>query len=144
MREGLLEIKPSGFDEQAAGEEKVEQIGTVDPFAAEPVGSPGNVDIFGSLSEEIVIKMLSEARVGLFIEVDGEIESTNARHREGNLITVVKINVGELLESPESRERMKRMSQTNRKASLADLQALAEQSEGFDLDLQNPLRIKIR
>ena len=144
MREGLLEVKPFGFDEQAAGEEKIEPIGTVDPFAAEPVGSPGKVDIFGSLGEEIAIKLLSEARIGLFVEVDGEIESTNARHREGNLITLVKINVGQLLENPESRERLKRMGQADREASLADLQALAEQTEGLDLDLQHPLKIKIR
>jgi hypothetical protein len=144
MQDGLLEIQPIGFDQQESAEKQVEQIGTADPFAGEPVGSPGTVDIMGAAAEEIAIKLLSEARFGLFIEVDGEIEATNAKHRKGNLITLMKINAGELLENPETRERIKQLGTPDKKPSLADLQTLAEMTEGLDLDLQNPLRIKIR
>ena len=140
MQDGVLEIKPYGQDRQE--EKKETPAGAVDPFAgAPPASNPSGS--FGELAtEQLLSKVLADMRIGIFVEVDGQIRDSNAKHRTGNLVTLIDIEVGKLLESPETKARLKRLGKEP--PTPAQIQELADQVEGLKIDLQDPIRITIK
>ncbi len=119
-------------------------IGAVDPFAGEPAG-PASIDITVSAMDKIMMAALADMRIGIFVQVDGEIASTNARHRTDNLITLLRADVGKILESPNAKQHMHALKgvegASDRRQRTAEI---AEQIDGLDFDAQDPIVVRMR
>lgn len=82
--------------------------------------------------------MLKGARVSIQIEALDKIKSTNARHVDGNLVTIMDVRLDQLLQDPALFERVQNYSALNR----AEAQALADQIDGLDVDTQAQIKIQ--
>ncbi len=141
-RSVVVKVKKDGSGKDAeATPAATEDIGAVDPFADEPRGGP---DIsFGDIAAQTVLtKALADMRFGLFVEVDGEIHDSNAKHRDGNLLTLISIHVGKVLEDPQAKQRLEKLG--GRKASRQEFQQLADSIEGLMVDLQDLIYVSFR
>lgn len=139
MKEGVLEarMEDSGWAE-AEEQEAVQDGPTIDPYA-DTTGPPAaKVDIASGALDvdgEMWKKMSKGMRVGIFLQIDDPLVETNATYRNGSLFTLLnadfekmtasgKMESLEQLEAP-SRERMEQ---------------LVEEIDGFEMDLQQPVR----
>ncbi|EMI21269.1 hypothetical protein RMSM_01800 [Rhodopirellula maiorica SM1] len=115
---------------------------TKDPFAEEPKSS-GVVSITGVQMEKIMSQVLKDARMGLFVELEGGIGKTDAHFHNDDQITLFKIEIGPLLEQKESMDKLSQLSQQYRGAELrSETQKLADQIKGLDIDIQDQISIQ--
>ncbi len=141
MKSGELMIHPYGGQTEPVAEPPEQTIGAVDPFASEPVAVNPSIDL-GAASQQILAAVLAEMRVGVFVEVDGEITESNAKHRKDNLITLISIHVGEMLKHPDAQRKLKKWGK--RKPSRSQLQQMADTIDGLEVDFQDPIRVKFQ
>ncbi|MGI9473959.1 MAG: hypothetical protein ACR2NZ_20615 [Rubripirellula sp.] len=143
MADGILEIRsllPIEPQQQRADEQV---IGAVDPFAEAPPAAEASIDLQQMAMEQVMAAALSDMRIGVFVQVDGELEATNAIHREGNLITLMRLNVGELLKDPDSKSHLsslRRLKESDDRRR--QLQQLSVEVDGLDIDAQDPIVVE--
>ncbi len=146
MNDGKLEIRNRGFDGDAAADAQEPQVdGAVDPFAGQPQATNPSMNLSEAVASQFYSKILADMRIGVFVEMDGEIASTNAKHRDQNLITLLNVNVGKLLEDPESAKHLQEFQALERSPQRREkTQELADQIDGIDIDTQNPILVQFR
>jgi len=88
----------------------------------------------------MVKAMTNGMRMGMYVQIDGEISKTNAAHREGNLITLSRADLGKMLEKEGAMDAMKRMDHLNRE----EFQKFADELDGLDIDLQQPIIVNFK
>lgn len=109
---------------------------TRDPFAsAEPMPT---VNPIGNAIMDSVVKRL---RIGTFIQVDGQIESTNARHNDNGMIALLSID-GVKLKTPEIQKMFRVKSKDPDFAN--KMHQLDDDVEGIKADLQTNIRVKFK
>lgn len=147
LQDGRLEIRNHGLDdgEADATTDQAKPNGAIDPFANRPAATNPSFSINDAAISTVYAKILADARIGLFVEIDGEIASTNAKHQKQNLITLVSLNIGELLDNPDATVKLRELealkgSKLRRKRS----QELADGLNGLDLDAQDPVFVQFK
>ncbi|MCG8649807.1 MAG: hypothetical protein MI861_08235 [Pirellulales bacterium] len=140
MKDGKLQIHSSitQADSDRSGPPS-DTDGAADPFAKQGSKSP-------SPAEMAMIKAssqwLRDARIGIFVEIDGEIESSDARHRDGNLITLAEINLGEVLGNTEALQKLQALEAHQGTAGYREkAQKLADQIAGLNLDASETITV---
>lgn len=135
MKGNVLEIRHDGDRSSATPKE---QLGAVDPFAKEPPAS-------GTFGEEMMTQILAQSltdmRIGLFVQIDGELASTNAAIQDNNLVTLMSLQVGKVLADPNARRRLQELEKLNASEGRAGLKSLVGQVEGLAYDVQDPIVI---
>lgn len=137
MKDGTLKIRTPDPSEQEKdndedqGEQEDPAEGAQDPFADEP-DDPQMMAIMAA--------MFAGAKVGFFVEIDGEIAETDAKHREGNMITIMRADLGKLFANPEAMKKAQKLEGGSRK----EVQEIVDSIEGIDMDLQDPITVKVK
>ncbi|QEG41405.1 hypothetical protein [Roseimaritima ulvae] len=128
--------------QQSADADAAPPSPTKDPFAEEPK-SVGTASLAGPQMEKIMAAMLKDARVGLFVELEGGIGETNARFHKNDQITLYKIEIGPMLEQKQAVEKLTHLSKRHRGAELrSETQKLANEIKGMDVDFQDQISIQ--
>ena len=111
MADGVLRIKQDlshEFFEQFELDETAETDqtgGAVDPFAGdfEEDKSPDLASVFAvglaDAQTQMLAAMFKGAKMGFFVEVDGELEHSDAAHQKDNLVTLMSIDLGRFLQT---------------------------------------------
>ncbi|MEL6110428.1 MAG: hypothetical protein AAFU85_30850 [Planctomycetota bacterium] len=111
-------------------QDDVAQSETTNPFEkAEPLPT------MNPLGVSIATSIVKRARVGVFVQVEGGIQSTTAKHHSGNLITLNRIDGSEM----EEKTIVELLTLGQGKPAPDRLQSLADQSTGIDWDLQREI-----
>ena len=140
---GVLKIQMNGFDEQANADELVVE-GAVDPFAAEPASPLAKMSLPDLAIQAMASELLADARVGFFVQIDGEVIESNAKFRKDNLVTLVQANFGEILKTPQGLSKLESLENETKKVSRKLLSTLSDSIPGLDIDLQNPIEIRFK
>lgn len=138
MKDGLLAIRTPPMQKEKKAEAVQDQGGAeneaVDPFGDEAGNDPQMAMLAGMAG------MFAGARMGYFVEIDGEIAESNALHRKDNLITILRMDVGKILANAEAVNQLERLE----KVDAAEAQKIADQVDGFDADLQQPIKVRFK
>lgn len=135
MKDGLLAIRTPSLQkekEEAGGDQGGAENEAVDPFGDEAGNDPQMAMLAGMAG------MFAGARTGYFVEIDGAIAETNALHRKDNLITILRMDLGKIIANAESMKQLERLD----KVDAAEAQKIADQVDGFDADLQQPIKVR--
>jgi len=147
LTDGELQIHTELPALATSKQSETEKIGAVDPFADQPPARKNMSISLGSnaMMEKVLAKALSDMRLGIFVQIDGEIESTNAIHRKENLITLISLNLGQILDSPDAKKHMEKLTKLKQSPQRREqTQQIAELIDGLNVDLQDPIVVKIR
>ncbi len=84
--------------------------------------------------------MFKGARMGVFVQIDGELVATNAKHSKGQLITILNADIGKLLSDPKALTDLKGIEAPTRE----EAQAIADKLDGITADFTEEIKVKIR
>ncbi|NNC89179.1 MAG: hypothetical protein HKN82_12035 [Akkermansiaceae bacterium] len=136
-----IKMEKEGLDKAAAAPAPDPGGPTIDPYADASGPRPAETDImFPGMSEAMLETMVKGMRMGLFVQIDDEIAKTNAAHRNGKLITLFHADLGALLENDEGMATLNSLETLNR----TQLQEAADDLDGLDMDLQDPIRVRFK
>ena len=108
--------------------------GAADPFAGMDPSDPQSAMAF-----QMMAGMTTGMRMGLFVMPDDPIASSNAKHQNGNMITLFMMDMGSIFQNPENMAKMQKMqSEKDRDA----LQEVADSIPGMTVDLQSPIVVE--
>jgi hypothetical protein len=92
-------------------------------------------------------KMFKGMRFCIALEMIGNIVETNATFREGNVITLVDMDFGALVEDAEklgaSSEKLQRLG-AKKPETVEEMKALMKQFPGFRMELNREVTVKFR
>lgn len=108
---------------------------TRDPFAKAPP-LPSSNPFSAALIEGIVKKI----RIGTFVQIDGKIQSTNARHQDGDMIAIASLDGSKL--NPASIQKLFQLKPSMSGYTDA-MHRLADQTDGLEMDLQPMIRVQL-
>ena len=137
----LMEMERDGF--RRTKQAPVQQPGspTIDPYADTTGPRPIQMNISSPAMNEEMMKALTKGmRMGIFVQIDGEIADTNAAHRNGNLITLFNADLGTMLETEGGMDALKQLESVDR----ATFQSLSDQFDGLEIDLQDPIVVEFQ
>ena len=137
MTDGTLVIRTPFDETNADAEEESEE--EVEGESSNPFGGEGPSDMDPAMLA-MVAPMFQGAKLGVFIEVEGEIEETNALHRKDNLITIVKMDLSKVITNPNAMSQMENMESGSRE----DAQAVADKIDGLDMDVQEEIKVTFK
>lgn len=152
MKDGVLKIfspDPEKKDKKAVADTKTAQDspgdGASDPFSG---NTPGGVEgMAADMAEGMAAgmmammgPMMTGARVGFFVEIDGDIAETNAHHQNGKMLTVMKMDLGKVFSNSESMAKMDKSEGLSRE----EAQKIFDSVEGVDVDMQKPIVVKFK
>jgi hypothetical protein len=113
---------------------------TIDPYADTTGPAPAQIGLSPAFDEGMMKAMTKGMRMGLFLQIEGEITDTNAAHRKGNLITLYSVDLGKLFENEGGMAAMNQFENADR----ATFESPAQQFDGLDIDLQEPIEIEFK
>lgn len=87
---------------------------------------------------EQIKQMMREFGFSIRLEVNGDIESTDAIHVDGNQITLLEMNFGKLMDMPEKFEELK----TKEPKNFEEVQEFLKDIPGFKFELKDKVNIK--
>ena len=137
MKDGLLKIRTPDPEEGKEGKEKDQEEeddpaeGAQDPFGEES-GDPQMM--------AMMAPMFAGAKVGFFVEIDGGIAESNAKHQNGNMITIMRADLGKLFANPGALNQLNGMEGKDRQ----EVQKIVDSVDGIDMDLQDPVTVKLK
>lgn len=143
MKDGKLSITMvrEGFQKPQSTPVQTPDSPTIDPYGDTTGPAPANISITPPMMNEEMVKAMTKGmRMGLFLQVNGEIAETNATHRNGNLITLFNADLGTLLENKGGMANLNKMEHFDR----ATFQEAADQLDGLDIDLQDPITVEFK
>ena len=144
MVDGVLIVHTFIEEGQDQEPEEEPEIGAVDPFADSPPAPESKINLQSVAIEQMMAAALSDMRIGVFVQVDGELEASNAAFREGNLITLVRLNVGEVLKDPDAKRHMESMRHLKGSDRRIKMQEVAAEIDGLDIDLQDRILVEYK
>lgn len=120
MQDGVLRIKvPHQYDPEA-------ETGTSDMSSMPP-------QMIGMMAA-----MFQGMRIAISIEGLDSIKETNAHHHNGNTVVLTDIRMDKLISDTESLKKMEKLGSLPR----AEMQAMADATDGMDIDLQEEIVIR--
>ncbi len=93
----------------------------------------------GGLGDEM-LEMFKDFRIGISLEVDGEIIESNATFQEDNNITLLEMNFGELFETPEKLNEFKKSNPD----TFEETAELLKEIPGFKFELKEKVKVKFK
>jgi len=100
-------------------------------------GNPDDIDNMPPQMLGMMAAMLQGTRIAISVEGLDDIKKTNAHHRDGNTVVLTNIQLDKLLGNEASLKQVSRIGSLPRN----EMQALADQTEGMDIDLQEEIVI---
>ncbi|MFK8115149.1 MAG: hypothetical protein AB8B91_23305 [Rubripirellula sp.] len=142
MKDGTLEVFNESLNRLGKPQEEEEaSLGAADPFADAPAAMSTNIG--QAAVEQMMAKALVDMRIGVFVEAANEIESTNATFQNGNMITLMSINVGEMMNSPNAKQNLRALKSLESAANRRQrLEEIGGEIDGMNVDLHDPIIIK--
>lgn len=136
MRDGMLKIntpEPS-FDKDGKSAQNGQEAGggAQDPFGADSSE--------GSAMMAMMAPMFAGARMGFFVEIDGEVVETDAKHRKGNMITIMRMDLGQVMANPKAISKLNALEGGSRK----EIQTAVDSVDGLKMDLQETITVKVK
>ena len=91
-------------------------------------------------AEAMMIQMFKDMKVGARLVVEPGIEKTNATHVEGNTITLMEMNFGEIVSNPDGIKALQKMDQPGREELKKNLKGL----KGVKLELEETVEVSLK
>lgn len=85
-------------------------------------------------------QMLDGMKMSIKLEFPGGIEETNATHREGDVVTLMEMDMGKLLENPEAFAKL----QKSNPETPAEMSEALKGVEGVKAEMNEELRVKLK
>ncbi len=142
FEDGQLKIRLHGLAEEAEASTGPAE-GAIDPFAADPK-SEATISASNAAFEQIAAKMLEDAQFGFFVEVEGTVTASNAKHRSKNLITLSRFKAGEIMKDKKAMAEMKAMSLTQKVPSRKVIAEMDQTINGFTFDAQEEIVVTFK
>ena len=140
MADGVLKIltpDPSGSLADAGGGGPGGE-GGAEGGAENPFGDLDPNDPESAMAMQMMGPMFAGMRMGFFVQGGDPIASTNAKHQNGNLITLVMMDMGKVFQNPAN---LAALSVMENETDRAKLQELIDGIDGITADLQEPITI---
>jgi len=123
MQDGVLKIKiPHEYD----------------PSAVKDAGGAGDMSDMPPQMMGMMAAMFQGMRISISIEGLDSIKETNAIHRDGNTVVITDIQMDKLASNLESLQKLGNIDSLPRE----EMQALANSTDGMDIDLQEEIVIR--
>lgn len=106
--------------------------------AENPFGDLDPNDPESAMAMQMMGPMFAGMRMGFFVQGGDPIASTNAKHQNGNLITLVMMDMGKVFQNPAN---LAALSGMENETDRAKLQELIDGIDGITADLQEPIVI---
>ena len=110
---------------------RLPQPGDVETAADEP---PSEQEL------EAATQFYRDMRIAVRVEVLGTLVDTDAQHRSGNTVTLLDLDFNAILDNPA----LRRAVLSNQASSLAEVQRIARDTAGFDIEPKDSVIIRLR
>ena len=90
--------------------------------------------------DEMMKQMLGDMKMSLKIVADSGIAETTATHREGNVITLMEMNMAELLKNPETLKKLKAAPKNDPEAAMTVMRGL----EGVKMETKKEVSVTLK
>lgn len=126
----------------ADGKLKITMPDAKAPAAPEAPAGEGAVqpDLNNPQAEEMMKQMFADMKMSLKLVIEPGIAETNATHKEGNTITLMDIEMGKLLENPETLKQLGKVDQKDPSAAMNALKSL----KGVKVETQKELTVTVK
>jgi hypothetical protein len=89
--------------------------------------------------EEMMKQMLGDMKISLKLVADGGISETNATNRAGNTITLMEMEMGKLMQNPETMKKLTAASNDDPEAAMKMLKGI----DGVKMETQEKVTVKL-
>lgn len=108
---------------------------------ADKESKPGQIDAAGNPEMEAMMKeMLADMKVSFRIVIEPGIAETDATNRNGNTITLMEMEMGKLLEKPETLKKLSAADQSNPQAAMEIMKGL----DGVKMETKKQVTVKLK
>lgn len=122
-----------------SGKEKEEAAADEDDATADPFG--GDAAAGGDMGMmAMMAPMLKGARMGVFVQVEGEVTKSNALHQKGNMTTLLQMDLSKLFSNTEALGKMEDLESSDREK----IQEIADSIDGVTMDVQKEITIEFK
>lgn len=102
---------------------------------------PGQIDAAGNPEMEAMMKeMLADMKVSFKIVIEPGIAETDATNRDGNTITLMEMEMGKLLEKPDTLKKLSAADQSNPQAAMEIMKGL----DGVKMETKKQVTVKLK
>lgn len=98
-----------------------------------------NDDMKSEEAEELM-DMLRDLRIDVKLKINGKINDTNASFVSGSDITLMRFDMGEIIDNPEQFEALKHRKPKNKE----EMKELMDEIPGLEVELENPVTVKFK
>lgn len=93
--------------------------------AAEPADrNPGMPDMTAPESQAMIKEMLGDLKMSLKVVIASGIHETNATHQNGNTITLMELNMGQIIKNAENLKKLSKVNQKDPVTAMNDLKGI--------------------
>jgi hypothetical protein len=89
---------------------------------------------------EEYVKLMEGMKIDILVQVDGEIENTNATYVDGSKVTLFQMDFGEMMKNKEAFEDFKR----NEPQNIDELKLYLDKLEGIKIEVEEPITINFK
>jgi hypothetical protein len=101
---------------------------------------PGAPDMESPEAQAMMKEMLSDMKMSLKVVVEPGIAESNATHKSGNTITLMEMDMGKLLEKPDTLKILSKVDKNNPAAAMKALKGI----EGLKFETQEAITVKVQ
>ena len=101
---------------------------------------PEAPDMESPEAQAMMKEMLSDMKMSLKVVVEPGIASSNATHKSGNTITLMEMNMGKLLEKPDTLKILSKVDKNNPAAAMKALKGI----DGLKFETQEEITVKVQ
>jgi hypothetical protein len=89
---------------------------------------------------EEYVKLMEGMKIDILVQVDGEIENTNATYVDGSKVTLFQMDFGEMMKNKEAFKEFKRNEPNN----IDELKLYLDKLEGIKIEVEKPITINFK
>ena len=127
--DGKLTIKMPSQDKADAAE-----------GAESPAGEDAGLDMDNPQAEAMMKQMMGDMKMSLKLVVEPGIAKTDATHADGNTITLMEMEMGKLLEKPDTLKKLGKVDQKNPAAAMEALKGI----DGVKFEVKEEVTVELR
>lgn len=101
--------------------------------------TPGKPDMESPEAQAMVKQMFGDMKMSMKLVIEPGIASTNATHRSGNTITLMEMDMGKLLEKPDTFKKIAEVDQNNPAAAMEAIKGI----EGVKFEVKPEITVKV-
>ncbi|MFO7445336.1 MAG: hypothetical protein R6W90_03175 [Ignavibacteriaceae bacterium] len=133
----LPEAKP--YEDEGKAEEDSTSSEEMDSLSSEEEDSLSTAEA-DSASFAQFAQLFKDLRISMVVNINGSIIETNASYRNGSDVTLMDINLGELLKDKDKLQELKNIDPTN----INDVKEILKNVLGMQMEFNNTVTIKFR